>query len=521
MVSFQKHRGLLWLLSSLLVPLFFGPLAWETNDDVAMTMTSAGFGFVRTANSGLMFSNVVWGYIIRLIPDMFGVLGYTWALFIAMALAAVLIYFVLLHENVSQTIAGLLVFLIMLRPLSFFQFTTASGICVLGGLLGIRVGLKDKKTFIYSASIAVYLVGYLIRPLECTLLSLIALPFFFNLKGVNYRELGRTLLLIGAPILVFKGVDFFYYSTPEWMVFSRLNEVRHYFTDFGIGKILEAHPDLLKAEGYSLNDIHLLENWFFVDPAIADPAKMWRLIEGLPKETLLQWSLGIKSIRLLSRPEILPLALGALIMGLHPQLKLRREYLLAIAIGLIFIFIMGVSGRPTPIRVVYPMAALLISFGVIVLSPGREFYLGIVLGILIFFTFWQNMLIGENEKIFTHRVRQEASLLSTEKTYVVWGATLPIEGIFPPFGTDSNLRALRFYGLGVNSLNPSFLEQLRATGHEDLREWLKSKDPVPLLAHPQELKMLQTYCAERIGSPLQVLEEKMIGSAYSYLVTCQ
>ncbi len=149
MISFQKHRGLLWLLSSLLVPLLFGPLAWETNDDVAMAMTSAGFGFVRSADCGLLFSNVVWGAIIRLIPNMFGVLGYTWALFIAMTFAAVLIYFVLLQENISQTIAGLLVFLIMLRPLSFFQLTTASGVCVLGGLLGIRVGLREKKKIIY------------------------------------------------------------------------------------------------------------------------------------------------------------------------------------------------------------------------------------------------------------------------------------------------------------------------------------------------------------------------------------
>lgn len=55
---------------------FFEP-RWETNDDVGMSMVAHGYGIAAIGSPNLIFSNVVWGYLVRLIPQIDGVLGYS------------------------------------------------------------------------------------------------------------------------------------------------------------------------------------------------------------------------------------------------------------------------------------------------------------------------------------------------------------------------------------------------------------------------------------------------------------
>src|SRR3990172_1330249 len=54
-------------------------LRWETNDDVSMSMFAHGYGVATYGSPNLIFSNVLWGYVVRLIPEFNGVLGYSTA----------------------------------------------------------------------------------------------------------------------------------------------------------------------------------------------------------------------------------------------------------------------------------------------------------------------------------------------------------------------------------------------------------------------------------------------------------
>ena len=38
---------------------------WESNDDVGMAMLAHGFGMAAQASPRLIFSNVVWGWLVR------------------------------------------------------------------------------------------------------------------------------------------------------------------------------------------------------------------------------------------------------------------------------------------------------------------------------------------------------------------------------------------------------------------------------------------------------------------------
>ena len=68
------------LVATLIVSLFlaFEP-RWETNDDLAMSMIAHGYGLAAYDSPQLVFSNILWGYLVRALPAINGVLGYSLA----------------------------------------------------------------------------------------------------------------------------------------------------------------------------------------------------------------------------------------------------------------------------------------------------------------------------------------------------------------------------------------------------------------------------------------------------------
>lgn len=51
--------------------IFFEP-RWVTNDDVGMSMVAHGYGIAAVDMPNLVFSNVIWGYLVRVIPQING-----------------------------------------------------------------------------------------------------------------------------------------------------------------------------------------------------------------------------------------------------------------------------------------------------------------------------------------------------------------------------------------------------------------------------------------------------------------
>jgi hypothetical protein len=68
---------------------------WETNDDVGMSMVAHGYGVALTGSPNLVFSNVLWGYLVRAIPQIHGVLGYSIATLCALVIVGTVVIYVL------------------------------------------------------------------------------------------------------------------------------------------------------------------------------------------------------------------------------------------------------------------------------------------------------------------------------------------------------------------------------------------------------------------------------------------
>src|SRR5690242_14261803 len=78
---------------------------WETNDDVGMSMVSQGYGIAGSPSAGVIFANVVWGWLLAHTPDIARVDGYSLLNYTALLAAAVSILISLVRAGVNCGLA--------------------------------------------------------------------------------------------------------------------------------------------------------------------------------------------------------------------------------------------------------------------------------------------------------------------------------------------------------------------------------------------------------------------------------
>ena len=120
LLRYWKHRPVLLsllLAAALIVTLClaFDP-RWETNDDVARSMAAHGYGFAAYSSPHLFFSNVLWGYLVRAVPAINGVLGYSVATMAVLLVVGWATLYFLLRLGAGYLLGILAVALLIARP---------------------------------------------------------------------------------------------------------------------------------------------------------------------------------------------------------------------------------------------------------------------------------------------------------------------------------------------------------------------------------------------------------------------
>ena len=145
---------------------------WETNDDVGMSMVAHGYGIAAFGTPNLFFSNVLWGYLVRAIPTIHGLLGYSSAtLAVLVVVGAVLIYG-LYRLGAGAIAASAAAVLIMARPVLFPQFTINAGLLLLGAILCWHLYARWNDWRALAIGCALAFASYLVRDVECVLVLL-------------------------------------------------------------------------------------------------------------------------------------------------------------------------------------------------------------------------------------------------------------------------------------------------------------------------------------------------------------
>lgn len=526
----DRTRDLLWsfgisvaMVSGLF--LVFLP-RWETNDDVGMSMVAHGYGLAAQSAPTLIFSNVVWGYFVRSLPEIGGVLGYSIATIgVIVAFGATLLC-ALREMKVGTVFSIAILALLIIRPALFPQFTINAGLLTVAGLICLFVYEVHREVSLLVVSVMFSFLGFLVRDQEFALVVLVAVPLLPWKVLLGDRSAQTAVVLLGVAISISVYVDHMAYQGPAWEEFKDLNSARAPYTDFGADALLAERQDILKKYNYSQNDVSLVSAWFFEDPQISNPGTLRSMVSHLGpiQDSPLALKNGIKGFEALKDKAVRAYFIaGILAFILAPSRRLVASWVIC----LLIFFGLGVLGRPGILRIYIPVLILLVVFPL--LTQGRPlaertFALRFVAYLLL-----AALLAWNANKVFAQSVRSQRQMGEVWREYrdfpqypiVVWGATFPYELIYPVLAPQGSERQFQLHGLGVFTFAPFSRAYMEISHGRGLVQQLRSAKGVSMLAPDAYYNsLLYQYCKEHFGSMLDVRDIKQYDSVWLRRASC-
>jgi hypothetical protein len=485
---------------------------WETNDDIGMSMVAHGYGIASSSSPNLIFSNVIWGYLVRLIPEINGVLGYSIATIWLLLITGTTMSYGLYRLDIGWVPTFLVVSLALLRPILIPQFTVIAGLLTVCALICLSNYERGGSYVDLILGALLAYLGFLVRSEESLLVFLVALPFLkwkYLLKDKYFKI---TFLIFNLAIITSLAINYQAYRGPEWVSFNELKSSISSIVDFGAGDYLKIRPDILAKYTYSLNDIDLIKSWFFIDLNIANPNSLKEMLStlgplsGQNKSLRNGWD---NIVSLLHPPIFIYIFMASLVLTILPSWRLALIWMLCIAA----IFALGLMGRPGITRVQYPLVIFLLIVPFFLNSAKKPIKLFLISSLLLVVTLinGRNVIFDiQNNQILAKEIQSE--LASYPKTpVVIWGAIFPYERVYPMLQISPSVKSYVMISLGAFTLAP-FSNSFALQDH---RHWLIDKltqpEGISIIANSDQLKYLEIYCNERLHGQLIELSVEKYG----------
>ncbi|MBI3481176.1 MAG: hypothetical protein HY016_12620 [Nitrosomonadales bacterium] len=476
----------------------FDPL-WETNDDIAMSMIAHGYGLNSYSSPNLINSNVLWGYLVRAIPSINGVLGYSLAMLIVLLVIGWATLYFLLRLGTGYLLGFLAVFLLLLRPTLLPQFTVNAGLLTVAAIIGWQVYARFGGRGNLAIACLLAFFGYLIRDKEFLLVLGIALPLLPWRALRERRQMQIAFLLLGTAIASAAAFDRWSYSGPEWRYVMEMRPPLTSLIDFRAGKHFEQHPEILARHGYTQNDINLVSDWFFADQRIADPQPLNTMLTELGAFPAQEG--GVVALQALFGPVLLPLALSAfLLLLLMPRWRIALTWMLC----LLALFVMGAMGRPTIFRVYVPLMGLLLIAPLMLEQTKHAIRRRITAFTLLIACLGSAYLLMPTSLVYKQWAQQFQRNLHglPAEPIVSWADSFLFVLAFPVLANDPASRNIRFYGLDSLTHTPFSVAHAEQMSGRGILERLRTETGIPIMASQHRLEMLSTYCREHMNGQL-------------------
>lgn len=479
-------------------------------------MIAHGYGIAVIGSPKILFSNVLWGYLVRQIPAINGVLGYSVATLGVLVTVGSVVIWSLVLRGVGYAACLSALAIILTGPVVFPQFTINAGLLCIGAILSWHIYAQGNSQRALLAGCVLAFLSYLVRGPEFLLVIIVALPLLPWRALLLQRSAKYAICALVLSIGISAIIDNRAYRGEEWKSFNELNPVRAALTDHGAGNIIKQRSDILESHGFSSNDIDLISQWFFADSNIANPAALGSMLSELGPLPTQENALtnALAGVQALWSPRLLAILLAALFMSfLIPNWKVATSWGLCI----LAVFIFGLLGRPGVLRVYVPLILLLLIAPFLIgeISGWRRRLSTIVLLVAAFCN--AGYVFAESNKFRSDAQKVLNDLATFPITpVVVWGATFPYDAVYPVLGASSQAMSYQHYGFGTSTLAPytvAYAEQKAGRGFTDV---LTKNGGVAIMAYPTYIKMLGTYCKERLRGKLVELFNEKYGATTQY-----
>jgi hypothetical protein len=490
----------------LLVEQFFG-IWFETNDDVGMMMMAHGFGVAGEATPLLLFSSLWQGYIVQALGWPFGFPGYGVYLMgaLAVALAAQAAFLGELTGRVWLSL--LLVAALAVRPVFAPQFTVIAGYLAAASFLALLAYQARPRLSVLLSAATLAFASFLMREHIFVLAALVAAPLVLRVPLLRDWRAWAVACGVVALAVVARLHHQSVLDGPEWAGFVAQNLPRALFTDFNLTPHVLASPEAMRAAGWSVNDVRLLEMWWLADPALAGPGPLRAAIDVVGVGSIF----GLDAARLaqlsaeLTRPDLLAAALATLLAGI----TLRGAGLLRLLAGSVALVALALlitaSGRLDISRVYFPVLVMLALLAAAAVP--RRAWTALPIGLAAVVAGWlslgNHIPVARAVAASLPDIQAVLSRAEPGRVHVVWGDTLPFQRLYPPLARRDSMSALRLYGIGSASYAGYALARFGGDPRGVVTA-LRSAEGVSLFAYHAGIPLLRTYCAERYQGELQV-----------------
>lgn len=501
-------------LLSIYTPIF------ETNDDSGMSMIAHGYGLSMHPSPYIMFSNIVYGYIVTNLPIINGIYPYSYLTFFALFVVCYCLLICLDKLQVNKFYTIVLICIIFIRAIAMPQFTVNAGLLAIASLIAIIV-YANTKVFRYAilgAVLAFY--SYLIRNQEFYFVYIVGLPFLFNKKLLNKNILYLTLIFIFCCISA-EYLNAIAYHSVEFNNYNALSKVRAQFNDFGASEYFINRPEILAKYNYTANDMILLRRFIFADPILANPTRMAELLSNFKLTSRItdNLPLALQAIRSIY-DDSFKLLILVTIIGLVVS-KSRLRLIVALILFVLLIALLGLLGRPSILRVYYPIVALLTLFSFVFISRNR---FNSIVGALIISVVC--VMIGV-DYYRSNQLRKENAELAYQdynsmdnSLYYVQGASLPYEYIFLPFRKNI-APSVKLYSFGAAYYLPNTVSNEYAFSSLSFAHAFESSLPINVIMSEQHFDSNMKYCQEHYHKNLDNLSTNKLNTFTIYKIVCK
>lgn len=262
------------LLLVLAVMIFFIPM-YETDDDFALGVIASG-GYGREYMQYLVYSNIVYGYVLKLVGILFaGVNWYVVMQYILLTVAVISVFYVVsfylpmhvvVFANLLFWYAG------FFEQIRRIQYTRTASFLAIAGFVLLWNAFKAPKKGQGILGFILCVAGACLR-LKCfALCAVFFCPLFFlfcfsggTFQKDMFRKQMACLAVLSCFIGILAAVDYITYSGDgEWAFYRDYNDVRTELLDYEIPSWKE-NKEKYKEIGFSGNDVELFSNWILAD----------------------------------------------------------------------------------------------------------------------------------------------------------------------------------------------------------------------------------------------------------------
>jgi hypothetical protein len=478
---------------------------WETNDDVFMSMCAHGYGVFNYGAPQIVFSNVVWGYIVRAIPTINGVLGYSIAqISLIVICGGVLIYF-LRKVNYSWVVAFCVFILITTNLLLYPQFTkTAFFSAIISTLFLYFYSTENKRNDYLFYALIFGILSFCIRTHSFFMIYLF-LPIILPIKKmIKSRAFIGFVVTMLTSISILYYIDYQSYNNQSYKLFNEFNSIWFLFTDY---KIININLDDSKYKYFfSENDIELIGNFFFLH--INSPQKI-ALLKSMVEDAMHSSSYSIVTYeKLKSLPYLIyelfrsyiskfSILLMLLATIMFIQTKSKKIFLMFI-LSFLIIIIFSLLGKILYNRVTFMLFAYIFLMSLFLyksvkVNSNLISILIIMFSLMSLIVFYQKNFSYHKQSI---KINSIICALNNKKI-LAFAGDFPFEFYYPVLSRIDHSKNLEIYAGLLNVFLPNGKK-------DDLNKICQDK--LIIVAEGRGMKLLKTLFEEKYQKRLESVE---------------